>query len=145
MAKIDDLKKGDRVSWDTSQGRTRGKVVGIRTKPFSIKGTDLTASKDKPMVEVESEKTGAHASHKASALSKLQAAAGTATGKKATGKASKGTKADSDTASSKKADAKASTKRADAKASLSKKADSKKATKTADTKKATTKKKANST
>lgn len=72
MAKIDDLKKGDRVSWATSQGRTRGKVVGIRTKPFSIKGTDLTASKDEPMVEVESEKTGAHAGHKASALSKLQ-------------------------------------------------------------------------
>lgn len=89
MAKIADLNKGDRVRWGTSQGRTTGTVVAVKTKPFSIKGTDLTASKDDPKVVVESEKTGARAGHKPSALSKLAARA---TGKGATAKAG-GTKA----------------------------------------------------
>ncbi len=86
MAKIEDLSKGDRVRWGTSQGKTTGTVVGIRTKPFSIKGTDLKASKDDPKVVVESEKTGAKAGHKPSALSKLKArATGTAKDGKAQG------------------------------------------------------------
>lgn len=76
MAKIEGLSKGDRVRWGTSQGKTTGKVVGIKTKPFSIKGTDLKASKEKPKVVVESEKTGAKAGHKPSALKKLQGKAG---------------------------------------------------------------------
>ena len=75
MAKIEDLSKGDRVRWGTSQGKTEGKVVGIKTKPFSIKGTDLKASKDKPKVVVESERSGARAGHKPSALQKLKAKA----------------------------------------------------------------------
>lgn len=90
MAKIDDLSKGDRVRWGTSQGKTEGKVVGIKTKPFSIKGTDLKASTDKPKVVVESERSGARAGHKPSALQKLEAKAsgkgGDAGAKKASGK-----------------------------------------------------------
>jgi hypothetical protein len=86
MAKIAELRKGDRVRWGTSQGKTTGTVVGIRTKPFSIKGTELKASKDDPKVVVESEKTGAQAGHKPSALSKLKARA---TGKDGGGGTSK--------------------------------------------------------
>ena len=71
MAKLEDLSKGDRVAWETSQGRTTGTVDRIMTKPFSIKGTDLKASKEDPRVVVRSEKTGAEAGHKPSALRKL--------------------------------------------------------------------------
>ena len=72
MAKAGDISKGDRVRWRTSQGKTTGRVIRIMTKPFSIKGTDLKASKDDPKVLVESEKTGAQAGHKPSALEKLK-------------------------------------------------------------------------
>lgn len=68
----DSIGKGDRVSWDTPQGRTQGKVVDRKTKDFSIKGNDFTASEDEPMLVVESEKTGAQAAHKPSALRKLK-------------------------------------------------------------------------
>jgi len=66
-----DLKVGDRVSWSTSQGRTRGKVVERKTKDFQFDGQQFTASADEPAFLVESEKTGAKAAHKGSALRKL--------------------------------------------------------------------------
>ena len=65
------LKKGDRVSWNTSQGRTHGTIVERKTKDFTFDGQDFTASEDEPAYIVESEKTGAKAAHKGSALSKL--------------------------------------------------------------------------
>ena len=64
----ENLKKGDKVSWNTSQGRTHGEVVAVRTSDFSIEGTELKASEDDPRVEVRSDKTGKHAGHKPSAL-----------------------------------------------------------------------------
>ena len=64
----ENLKKGDEVSWSTSQGETHGTVVAVRTSDFSIEGTDLRASKDDPRVEVRSDKTGKHAGHRPSAL-----------------------------------------------------------------------------
>lgn len=66
------LEKGDRVSWNTSQGRTRGKVVAVRTSDFDIEGTHLTASKEEPKIEVVSETSGKHAGHAPSALRKLK-------------------------------------------------------------------------
>ncbi|MFI8631768.1 DUF2945 domain-containing protein [Microbacterium sp. NPDC077663] len=63
--------KGDRVSWGTSQGRTQGKIVERKTKDFTFDGQDFTASTDEPAYIVESEKTGAKAAHKGSALNKL--------------------------------------------------------------------------
>lgn len=66
-----DFSKGDRVSWGTSQGRTRGKVVERKTKDFTFDGQDFTATTDEPAYIVESEKTGAKAAHKGSALRKL--------------------------------------------------------------------------
>jgi surface antigen len=68
----DSLSVGDRVSWSTSQGRTRGTVVDRKTKDFRFADQDFTASHDDPKFIVESEKTGARAAHKASALRKLK-------------------------------------------------------------------------
>jgi len=62
------MKKGDRVSWNTSQGRTHGRIVERRTKDFEFDGQHFTASADEPSFIVESEKTGARAAHKGSAL-----------------------------------------------------------------------------
>lgn len=67
-----DLSKGDRVSWATSQGRTQGTVRERRTKDFQHDGQHFTASDDEPAYIVESEKTGATAAHKGSALRRLQ-------------------------------------------------------------------------
>ena len=64
--------KGDHVSWSTSQGRTQGHVVEKRVKDFEFAEQKFTASSDEPAYIVESEKTGAKAAHKGSALKKLQ-------------------------------------------------------------------------
>lgn len=68
----DSPKVGDRVSWNTSQGRTRGVVKERKTADFEFDGQKFTASDDEPAFIVESEKTGARASHKGSALRKLK-------------------------------------------------------------------------
>lgn len=66
-----DLKRGDRVSWNTSQGRTTGSVVERKTADFEFAGQQFTASADEPAFIVESEKSGAQAAHKGTALEKL--------------------------------------------------------------------------
>ena len=66
-----DLSTGDRVSWNTSQGRTQGKIVEKKTKDFQFDGQKFTASADEPTYLIESEKSGARAAHKGSALRKL--------------------------------------------------------------------------
>ncbi|MFP7759957.1 DUF2945 domain-containing protein [Marisediminicola sp. LYQ134] len=67
----DSLSVGDRVSWSTPQGRTQGTVTERKTKDFQLAGQKFTASDDDPAFVVESEKTGAEAAHKGSALRKL--------------------------------------------------------------------------
>ena len=69
---MSDLSKGDRVSWSTPQGRTQGRIVERRTKDFQHDGQHFTASTDEPAFIVESEKSGAKAAHKGSALRRLQ-------------------------------------------------------------------------
>jgi hypothetical protein len=64
------LKKGDRVSWNTSQGKTTGKVVKKQTRPTRIKGHAVKASAEHPEYIVESDKSGKQAAHKPSALKK---------------------------------------------------------------------------
>ena len=64
------LRKGDRVSWNTTQGQTVGKVKRKLTSPTSIKGHAVKASPDNPEYLVESEKSGAEAAHKPGALTK---------------------------------------------------------------------------
>lgn len=63
---------GDRVSWDTPQGRTQGRIVDRRTKDFQLAKQKFTASDDEPKYVVESEKTGARAAHAPSALRVLK-------------------------------------------------------------------------
>jgi hypothetical protein len=72
MATEHDLSRGDRVSWNTSQGRTRGVVVRKLTSPTDIKTHHVDASKDAPQFLVRSESSGEEAAHKPSALRKLK-------------------------------------------------------------------------
>jgi hypothetical protein len=65
------FKQGDRVSWNTSQGRTQGTVVTRLTSDTTVEGHQVRASHDDPQYLVESEKTGAQAAHKPSALRRL--------------------------------------------------------------------------
>ena len=62
------LTKGDKVSWNTSQGQTHGHTVEKKTKEFTHDGQKFNASSDEPYWIVESEKTGATAAHKESSL-----------------------------------------------------------------------------
>ena len=64
------FRKGDKVTWNTPQGETHGKVVKVVTERTSIKGQTLAASEDDPRVIVESEKSGERAGHKPEALTK---------------------------------------------------------------------------
>jgi hypothetical protein len=66
----DDLRSGDSVEWNTSQGTTHGTVKRKLTSETHIKGHKVAASKDDPQFLVESEKTGAEAAHKPDALRK---------------------------------------------------------------------------
>jgi hypothetical protein len=66
----DNLKQGDKVEWNTSQGKTTGTVKKKLTSPTKIKGHDVKASKDNPEYLVESEKSGGQAAHKPGALRK---------------------------------------------------------------------------
>jgi Hypervirulence associated proteins TUDOR domain len=61
-------KQGDKVEWNTSQGRTTGKVVSKLTSDTQIKGQKIKASKDDPKLKVRSDKTGAEAAHKPGSL-----------------------------------------------------------------------------
>jgi hypothetical protein len=65
------VKKGDRVSWSTSQGQTEGKIVERKTKDFQLAKQHFKASEDEPKFIVESDKSGAQAAHAESALTKL--------------------------------------------------------------------------
>ena len=64
------VKKGDHVSWNTSQGETEGKVVDKKTDDFEIYGKKRKASKDDPQVIVESDKSGKEAAHKEGSVDK---------------------------------------------------------------------------
>jgi hypothetical protein len=70
VAKSKSLKTGDRVSWKASQGTVKGKVVGKKTSATKVKTHRVAASKQNPQYLVKSDKTGAKAAHKASALKK---------------------------------------------------------------------------
>ena len=65
-----DLKKGDAVTWRSSQGTIAGEVERKITKPTDIKGHHVAASAENPEYVVKSDKTGAEAAHKPAALKK---------------------------------------------------------------------------
>jgi Hypervirulence associated proteins TUDOR domain len=66
----DELKKGDAVKWESSQGEVHGTVEKKLTQPADIKGHHVAASKDNPEFLVKSDKTGKEAAHKPESLQK---------------------------------------------------------------------------
>jgi len=64
------VKKGDHVSWNTSQGKTEGTVEERKTDDFELYGKKRRASEDDPQVIVESDKSGKEAAHKESSVDK---------------------------------------------------------------------------
>lgn len=67
----DALKVGDKVQWHSLQGTVQGRVKKKLTSPVTIKGHHVAASAENPEFLVVSDKTGAEAAHKASALQKV--------------------------------------------------------------------------
>ena len=65
------FKAGDKVQWHSPQGTVHGTVKKKLTSPTEIKGHHVSASPDNPEYLVVSDKTGAEAAHKASALKKV--------------------------------------------------------------------------
>jgi Hypervirulence associated proteins TUDOR domain len=66
-----EFKQGDKVEWNTPQGKTRGKVKKKLTSDTEVGGQKITASEDDPRYLVESEKSGKEAAHKPDALSRV--------------------------------------------------------------------------
>ena len=64
------VKKGDHVSWNTSQGETEGEVVEKKTDDFEMYGKERKASSDDPQVIVKSDKSGKEAAHKEGSVDK---------------------------------------------------------------------------
>ncbi|WKB51619.1 DUF2945 domain-containing protein [Eleftheria terrae] len=64
------LHAGDKVSWQTPQGRTAGTVVKRVTRPAQAGGHTAQASSEDPQYEVRSEKSGKTAIHRPQALHK---------------------------------------------------------------------------
>ncbi|MCH8560370.1 DUF2945 domain-containing protein [Nesterenkonia sp. DZ6] len=64
------LKEGDKVSWNTPQGKTHGTVNSKHTKDLKFQDQTFRASGEDPVYLVESEKTGAEAAHHEKALDK---------------------------------------------------------------------------
>lgn len=94
------LKKGDKVEWHTSQGKTTGTVKKKVTSPMKIKSHKVAASKSDPEYLVESSKSGDKAAHKAEALKKVSKSASTS---KKTSKSGSGAKASKSTGTKKSA------------------------------------------
>ncbi|GAB5094983.1 hypervirulence associated TUDOR domain-containing protein [Caballeronia sp. HLA56] len=65
------LKLHDHVSWNTPQGETTGHVVKAIHERTTVDGHTVNASKSDPHYEVESDKSGKHAVHKAEALKRI--------------------------------------------------------------------------
>ncbi len=64
------FKAGDKVQWESAQGTVHGTIKKKLTSPIEIKGHHVAASEDNPEFLVVSDKTGAEAAHKPSALKK---------------------------------------------------------------------------
>jgi len=68
----DELKVGDEVEWNTSNGKTRGKVVQKLASGTDIKGHHVAANDDHPEFLVESDESGAQAAHRPESLRKIK-------------------------------------------------------------------------
>jgi hypothetical protein len=65
-----EFRQGDKVEWNTPQGKTRGTVKKKLTSNTEVGGQNINASEYDPRYLVESEKSGKEAAHKPDALSK---------------------------------------------------------------------------
>jgi hypothetical protein len=66
-----EFRQGDRVEWNTPQGKTRGTVMKKLTSDTEVGGQRINASEDDLRYLDESEKSGKEAAHKPDALSKV--------------------------------------------------------------------------
>jgi hypothetical protein len=67
----EEFEQGDKVEWNTPQGKTRGTVKKKLTDRTEVGGQTIAASEDDPRYFVTSEKTGKEAAHKPDALNKV--------------------------------------------------------------------------
>ena len=67
-----DLKVGDKVSWNSTQGKVTGSVKKKLTAPMTIKTHHVAASPENPQLLVESASSGKMAAHKPTALKKVK-------------------------------------------------------------------------
>ena len=67
------FKTGDKVSWNSTQGKVTGTVKKKLTAPTDIKTHHVAASPDNPQLLVESAKSGKLAAHKPTALHREKA------------------------------------------------------------------------
>ncbi len=67
---MQEFRQGDKVEWNTPQGKTRGTVKIKLTSQTRVGGQKVNASNDDPRYLVESEKSGKEAAHKPDALTK---------------------------------------------------------------------------
>jgi hypothetical protein len=65
-----EFRQGDKVEWNTPQGKTRGTVKKMLTERTEVGGQTVAASDEDPRYLVQSEKSGKEAAHKPDALSK---------------------------------------------------------------------------
>ncbi len=66
-----EFKEGDKVEWNTPQGKTQGVIKEKLTSRTEVGGQTVAASDDDPRYLVESEKSGKEAAHKSDALTKV--------------------------------------------------------------------------
>jgi hypothetical protein len=67
-----ELKKGDKIKWESSQGEIIGEIEKKLTSPMEIKGHHVAASEENPEYLVKSKKTGKEAAHKSESLKKIE-------------------------------------------------------------------------
>jgi hypothetical protein len=70
MATHKAVRRGDRVTWNSSQGTIEGTVDKKLIAPTDIEGHHVAASPENPEYLVTSAKTGAKAAHKPGSLKK---------------------------------------------------------------------------
>ena len=68
-----DLKVGDPVAWNSTQGKVTGTVKKKLTAPTDIKTHHVAATPDAPQWLVESASSGKLAAHKPAALKRVKA------------------------------------------------------------------------
>lgn len=64
------FRKGDKVSWNTAQGKTHGTVTRKVTSNTQLSGHNAKASVADPQHEVKSSSTGKKAIHKPESLNR---------------------------------------------------------------------------